>query len=849
LLVPILILGLFLRFSGLDHGLPDYIVHCDTPKQLALIPDFVDGNLVPPGRYPVGHMYLYAGAIRLWKSLVGDSDPVPVLSHETRKEFFPYNVTVRAIQSLLSAAIPLFIFLFCRNLWGPWTGIIAAFLVACDPIHMTYSRQEMGEVPQFFWVSVSLYFSSRILLYEKGRNGLLAGLFAGLALATKMYGGYIILAALAAISFSGPGKVKKIGWVVFGFCLGTILGSPYLWVDPSGWWQNTVTETIDEFYVRTPGGRSGQVWQGLTYLWQGLNRRFHFPWIVLGLAGIGLLVRRHQKRDLLFLFPLTTALILVGFALTYLREWDLVNLTPYLSISIAVLIVHLYDGGRNNPIIRPILKVGILLFLFFQGSVAIRDALLARFPDTRQLARQWVLEHVEPGTSLLFDTNISGAKWVPVDAGLDLIGTSLKDLWRERSSPELTKPETSGIERAWWDPPLDYSAFQKLQVFDLRNTYFENPEITFFRPNHNQNPPTLIMPHVRVRPNGPVFMDTSWSRRQPMDLLSDTPSFQYLDIFCKKPLQPFSYAVLGQGQASLFFGPSLGFPLKAEPTRLNSGSVTPYRRLFPWFPRSFHFSLSPQRDPKGLWLGLYPDPLQMIPLLARYGNWPEIEEIVRRSTIDRDFPSEALLWYGTALAAQGKHKEAEAVMVALHPGKTFFLDRYRRLASGQEPFTPFLKDMAQTTLADLSVEDVYWPIRSGDRGELDLREPKPALLSEENLFHVWMPQSFLPGFIKASLRFKQNGVLKTGGGKLRIIAVQANALVKQLNQIKLEPGQEKLVVPLHIQEGPVRLEFILETETPNHPTITSLHLSQDYQAEFAWRWGIMSKHLGKIIGQ
>ncbi len=148
---------MFLRFSGLTHGLPDYIVHLDTPKQLCLLPNFVAGDLEPPGRYPVGHIYLYSGVIALWRSMVGISEPVPEMTPENRRAFSPYIIAVRAFQALLAAAIPFFVFLIGRNLWGPWVGLTAAFLMACDPIHFSYARQEMGEVPQTFWVMAGLW--------------------------------------------------------------------------------------------------------------------------------------------------------------------------------------------------------------------------------------------------------------------------------------------------------------------------------------------------------------------------------------------------------------------------------------------------------------------------------------------------------------------------------------------------------------------------------------------------------------------------------------------------------------------------------------------------------------------
>jgi len=846
LLVPVLAWGIFLRFSGMTHGLPDYIVHCDTPKQLALIPHFVEGNLEPPGRYPVGHIYLYAGVIRLWKAVTGQGGSVPAFSHETRREFYPYLVAVRSLQCLLSAAIPLFIFFFCRRLWGPWVGLLAAFLVASDPIHLSYSRQEMGEIPQFFWMSLSLVFAGRIFSGGFSRDGWWAGFFAGLAVATKMYGGYVVLGALGAVFFQRKQIIRKSAWVILGLVLGILMGSPYFWLDPGNWWNNTVLEAVDEFFVRAPhlgGSRMAQMKQGLIFLGQGLNHRFHLPWILFSLMGIGLLLWRHQKRDLFFLIPFSTACLLIGFALTYLREWDLVHLTPYLAVATAVFFVHLREAWRWTFWRRKGLAFILALFLLFQGSVALRDALLARLPDTRELAREWVLRQADEGTRLFFDTNISGANWIPVNKGLNLVGIPFQKLLTERQAIAPSEGDLAVVERAWWDPPFSQDP-APLQVFNLRSTYFENPEIAFFRLSSKKDGPKIILPHGRVHPPGPAFLDTPWAFRQPLDLLSDTLPLRDRYLFAGRKMGPFFYVLLGEGQGSLQFGPAVSFPIRAELKTLKSGVVTPIQRIFPWFPRSYRLSVRPKPDCKGMWLGVFPDGLQAFPLLARYGSWAELEALARPGKGERDVPAEARLFYAAALAAQQKKAEAERELAELekrHPG---FLEDYRLLATDKGDLFPKLRELSLAGQAALQSEDVYWPARSGDLGELDQKEMKATVLIEDGLFHVWLPQVFLPGFFRAEIRYQTKVPLEKGRGRLRIISVRANTVVQELARIDLQSGQGELKVPFQIQEGPVRLECRLESDAPSKPEIKSLHIAMDYGAEFSWRRRLFQYYLG-----
>ena len=847
LLVCVLMLGLFLRFSGLTHGLPDYIVHCDTPKQLCLIPGFVEGNLIPPGRYPVGNIYLYSGVIRLWRSMIGTSGSIPELSHETMAEFAPYIITVRALQSLLSAAIPFFIFLIGRNLWGPWTGLIAAFLVACDPVHITYSRQEMGEIPQTFWVMVSFFFATRIFLNSKLRDCLLAGLFAGMAVATKMYGGYIILAAFAAILFSPSRFLRKMGLVLFGLILGIILGSPYLWVDPAGWWNDIFWETITELSVRAPGwnwSRLHSVQRGIMYLWQGLIHRFHLPWIILSLFGIGFLFGRHQRKDLFFLVPLLTSLVIIGFALSYLREWDFVNLTPYLAMAIAALSVHLLSRWGNSPTYRRLASLGLAVFLIFQGFVALSDAIIARFPDTRQLARQWVLRYVDRGSSFLSDAIVTGAAWIPVDSGLTLTDATGKKLLQDNNLSNLPPAQMALVERVWWDPPLSRSHYLPVQVIDLRSTFWENPQISLFRLDSPQSAPNLILPHTTIRSPEPAFLDGSGSQRQILDILSGSSSTRTQYLFKNEPINQMWFALLGQGRGSISFGPSLGFPAEVKMGKITSGLFTPVRQILPSYPRTYKVFLVPKPGKQTLWLGLYPRPDGMSPLLLRYEAWPELERMAGLGLTLKDAPAELFLFYAAALTAQGKNEKARQELDRLHQLHPQFLSLYQRLATGQEKnFNKSLGQMAQESLAGLSAEEVFWPNRPGDLGELDRLWPSPKFLSQDNLFHLWLPQTYLPGFLKAQVHFTLNGTSPAGNSRLIAIAFKSEYFLRELARIDLKPGLESLELPLQIPTGPVRLEFRIESSTPCQPKITSVQIRQDYESEFRWRWKVFSKYL------
>jgi hypothetical protein len=315
-------------------------------------------------------------------------------------------------------------------------------------------------------------------------------------------------------------------------------------------------------------------------------------------------------------------------------------------------------------------------------------------------------------------------------------------------------------------------------------------------------------------------------------------------------LKPFGYALLGQGQASLSFGPGLAFPLKVKSPALSCGLFQPVRRILPWYPRTYKVSLVPGAGEQSLWLGLYPRPEAMAALLLRYRVWPLLERITRSGLTAGEAPAELLLFQAAALAAQGKKQEAGQALDRLERLRPQFLSQYRRLAADQgKNFDLSLAKLSGSSQADLKAEDIFWPDRSGDLGQLDRLRPKPVILSRADVFHMWLPYSFLPGFVKAKVRWTvdQPSAAHRSRANLIVIAVQDKIFLKELARTELKPRGDIPDISLEIPAGPVRLEFRLETDTPGQPRITSLQIGPDHQAEFRWRLKIFSHYLKDLL--
>ncbi|MBI4800071.1 MAG: glycosyltransferase family 39 protein, partial [Desulfarculus sp.] len=712
LLTLALLAGLVLRLGGVGHGLPDIIAHCDTPKQLDLISQFLSGDLIPPASYPLGHIYLYTALLKALLTILPLEVAIPNLSSENIAECAHVIVTARVMQAILGAAIPWLAFLAARRLWDAWTGLLAALLLACDPVHLTYSWQMMGEVPQTFWVMLSFLGAVRIL--QGGGLGayLLAGLAAGLAVATKMYGGYVVLAALAAHLLGRRDCHWRLLALAAALLAGAALGTPHVWLDPAGWWANFWAESAAQYGAGADAGPQ----EGLKYLVRALVHRFSWAWLLGGLLGLVFLGLRHTRADLLLLVPAACSLGLVlGFRLGYLREWDLVNLTPYLSLALAAAARRLW----------------------------------------LQYARQWLARHLPPGSGLLADLPFSAgyARWADRVVGLEFSDTKdLAYLLGKEGGKANIPVQALALERAWWQPPLVEKLLRPVQVFKLRNTYWEDPEIRLYLAAVPDHRPLVLLPHVRVQPPQAVFWHTPWARRQVLDLLLEPGRGERL-VHAPGPLGPLGYVALGQGRTSLSWGQGRGQTLEARPGQLLMGLCEPLRSLLPLDPPTYRLGLGQGRGVGALWVGLYQRPELMLPLLARFGQWPQMELALAQDAGHGQPAAESLLWLAAAQAAQGQEPAAQQTLERLDGGNPGFIAEYARLArQDQAGALAVLGRLATATPEMLLNERLCW----SRRGQCQPPEPPERgyqiqALGRADGFHLWLPQAFLPGFLSLRL--------------------------------------------------------------------------------------------------
>ncbi|MBU2517883.1 MAG: phospholipid carrier-dependent glycosyltransferase [Proteobacteria bacterium] len=838
-LAGILALGLGLRLAGVAHGWPEFISHVDTPKQLVLLPAFLRGELTPPTSYPFGHVYLYAALGRLagWVFTPGSPWHVWTVGHEG---WSAYVLFARCLQASLGALLPLLAFLAARRLWGVAAGLLAGLLLALDPLHLTYSRQLMGDVPQALAVWLSFFFAARVLRQGRWWDYLAAGLAAGAAVAAKVYGGYVIVLALAAWGLRRPWA----GWpplltMVVGLALGCLLLSPLFWVDPARWCQ----DLLNIVAIQSPAVQSNDPLLALVYAWEALVRRFGLAWMLLAGAGLMFLALRHKKADLLALLGALLAIVLIVIRLRSLREWDMVNLTPFLSLPLAAMLAAALEARWGRA--RKGLALGLAcLFLSWQGIIALNDAWLARMPATGQMAGRWVSKVLGPEQLMAGEYPVSKGRWLPPEAYQRSHKWLMRDDLARRGRPDLAGQGVLALERFWWQPPLPQNWLRPAQIFASRNYCWENPDIGLYLPNMPDYRSQIILPHVRVTLPLPAYLTTPWARSRPRDLLvgrrfSGRLGFDE-DQWLISPSPPgvVTFAALGRGRARLFWAPELGRPLDLDWGRTLSGQVCPWRSLVPLRPRAY--KLEGRAHPEGAfaWVGLFPRPETALPLLLRQGQWKAMAQLAAR--LGPDAPAEARLIAVAARLEAGDRAGAGQALAKLRRDHPDFLASYRELANagGGPALDRALARLTSAPAPLLYWERLVWPTPPADDAGAG-SWPPAQLETGPGGARLKLSQPFLPGLLRLSLEL----AAPLSAPARLVVRSSGWDHAATLAETPLEAGRRRVELSLEVKQGPVFLE--LELKAPgNRPA--RLVIEPDLGAEFAWRWRTLAPRLDAL---
>jgi hypothetical protein len=393
-LLVLVVVGFVLRVKNNDYGLP-YVYNVDEGSHFtARAVGMLNGDWNPHYfQNPSAFTYLahFAIDLRFGKAAIDafKLDPTAIY------------VTTRTTAAVLGMLGVVAVFWAGRRLWDSWVAVAAAALLTFAFLPVTYSRIAVTDVGVLAPVALSIVGSVRVWEDGRLRWWLLAGGGAGLAVGFKYTAGLVLLplavAAVAAAVRGGRPALGKVALGALAAALAAVLAffvtNPYFFFEFSDARRQLSAQatTAGDF------GKVGQNTTGLPYYLGTLTWGIGWVGALAALAGAVLELRRNLVRGLiLVVFPLAL-LAYLSLQARFFSRWLLPAYPVIVLLAGAAFAQASAALARLRPRLAWAAPAALVLFVAIavaQGLLAdVRSARVLGREDTRQIARQWLVDH------------------------------------------------------------------------------------------------------------------------------------------------------------------------------------------------------------------------------------------------------------------------------------------------------------------------------------------------------------------------------------------------------------------------------------------------------------------------
>ncbi len=316
----------------------------------------------------------------------------------------------RIVTALFGAGTILLVFLLVRRLNDVAAALSAAAILAFLPGHVEFSRNVTGDVPMTFFAVAALRCS--ILILEGGgrRDHIWAGVFVGLAVASKYTAGLLLLLPATALILRGRltwGEVRRYLWVPL------VAGGLFFVLDP--------------YHLLQPATAYKTFLSEITYYQQdrfaSLATRNPHEWldnflaadrvgaavVAAALVGLGLAWWRGERR----------LLVPVPFVVAFSIPLVAAPMQPFRNFLPVVAMLAIWAGygiaaSASLALTPRLLRWTPLLVVLLTGACLAPSvgALLRQTRDALQVVNSrrqvidWLIEHPQGGNAIVIDAKL-----------------------------------------------------------------------------------------------------------------------------------------------------------------------------------------------------------------------------------------------------------------------------------------------------------------------------------------------------------------------------------------------------------------------------------------------------------
>lgn len=388
----ILLTAFAVRIWGISFALPLRCGHPDETVVITYTIRFFTGSFNPAPLFDYPALYLYIlffcyFIYFLFGIAVGKFETVTGFITSYYSDAVPFILIGRLLTVVFSVATVYLTYLFAKKLFDRKTGLLAALFLSMSWQHIISSHYATTDIMAAFFTLAAVFFAWDICSTENLKSYVLAGLFCGLSIAAKYYGGIIFLIIL----IFGRKNKKYLGISFLMVIAGFFIGSPYAFID----YNNFSARFLDRFdlivgwrqSVYTVGG-----WDKVqNYFGTFLDGLGYFM-ALSALTGLILLIINRTRQNL---FLLTVILILFVFFGSWKNPAGRYTLAlyPFFGIISGLAVEKI----KNKTVFISVLLVFLIVTL---PKIVKTDVLLSQ-KDTRIVAREWILENIPDKSRIL----------------------------------------------------------------------------------------------------------------------------------------------------------------------------------------------------------------------------------------------------------------------------------------------------------------------------------------------------------------------------------------------------------------------------------------------------------------
>lgn len=430
-LLVILLIASFLRFWGIDYGLP-YSYWVDEYHEVMRALELGAGGF-NADRIGKGGLYLLLfieyGMYFVWLHVTGTVDSVAEFARHFVTDPSMFYLLGRMTSAIFGVLTVLFVFLIGRDAYSRTAGLLAALFLAVYPLHVDLSHRIIVDPMMTGLAAGALYFVLRVAHTGSRSAYVFSAVFAALAATTKISAVVLIVPMLVAHAYSERACGRGPAWWLVGAnpWIGAAVYTGILLATNPGLLLNAdalldlfarqvdsprieATQSVGEpiarnerpnlylYYISTFVDSSGPALAltsacGLAYaLW----KRSVADVVLVAFAGVYFIAIASTSSQTLYYPRYSLPLILVMLVFAGRLAADLVDILPRLRFVTLVLL-------------SIILIAGLL-------PEALRGSWLLTQQDSRTLAKSWIEDRIPEGAKVL----IEGSKISPLRSTVQL---------------------------------------------------------------------------------------------------------------------------------------------------------------------------------------------------------------------------------------------------------------------------------------------------------------------------------------------------------------------------------------------------------------------------------------------